>query len=208
MESEILAIFDEQQNRVGVAPRADVHRIGHWHETFHCWVIAKEDGIDYIYFQIRSAAKKDFPNLLDTTAAGHILAHEEICDGIREVQEELGITVSFNELVSLGVIKNCIIMDDFVDKELCNVFLYQSKESMDQYSLQKEEVSGIVKTEFAAFYELWLGKKTEIKVEGFVIDEAGKNVSINRMVNKNDFVPHERSYYKSIIGLISSELHT
>jgi isopentenyldiphosphate isomerase len=105
MESELIKRFDEHGNQAGVATREEIHKMGYWHETFHCWFIGREEGIDYIYFQIRSGTKKDYSNLLDITAAGHLLAHETIYDGIREVKEEIGIDVSFNELVPLGVIK-------------------------------------------------------------------------------------------------------
>ncbi len=36
MHNEILIIFDEAGNRIGTAPREEVHQLGHWHETFHC----------------------------------------------------------------------------------------------------------------------------------------------------------------------------
>jgi isopentenyldiphosphate isomerase len=188
---------------VGVATREEVHKRGHWHETFHCWVVSREDEKNYIYLQIRSGSKKDYPNLLDITAAGHLLAHETKEDGIREVQEELGIDVSFDELIPLGVMEYCVIREGFIDKELANVFLYKSKQTFDQFKLQKEEVSGIVRAEFETFYELWLGKKQEIKVEGFEINEAGQRNAINKTVSKDRFVPHENSYYEAVLKMIS-----
>ncbi|PGZ97828.1 NUDIX hydrolase [Bacillus pseudomycoides] len=206
MESELLKIFDEHRNPVGVATREEVHKLGHWHETFHCWFISRENGIDYIHFQIRSKTKKDYPNLLDITAAGHILAHETVYDGIREVKEEVGIDVSFDELVSLGIIDYCVTMEDFIDKELAHVFLYENKKTMDEYKLQIEEVSGIVKAEFNSFSELWLGEMDEITVEGFEMNEAGEKISIHKAVDKSNFVSHEHSYYESIIRLMRENM--
>ena len=199
MESELLKIFDEHRNPVGVATREEVHKMGHWHETFHCWFISRENGVDYIHFQIRSHTKKDYPNLLDITAAGHILAHETVYDGIREVKEEVGIDVSFDELVSLGIINYCVTIEDFIDKELAHVFLYENKKTMDEYKLQIEEVSGVVKAELNSFSKLWFSEVEKIIVEGFEVNEAGERVLIHKTVDKSNFVPHEHSYYESII---------
>lgn len=207
MENERLKIFDEHRNQVGAASRKEVHKTGHWHETFHCWFISREDGIDYIYFQIRSETKKDFPNLLDITAAGHILAHETIGDGIREVKEELGIDLSLNQLVSLGVIKDRIVQEDFIDKELGNVFLYQGEGVIDECTLQKEEVSGIVKTEFYSFYDFCLGEKFEINVEGFVMNETGEKVLLNKTVGIDSFVQHEDTYFERVAKLIKDKIN-
>ncbi|MBA4496112.1 NUDIX hydrolase [Paenactinomyces guangxiensis] len=206
MENETLKIFDEHGNQTGVATREEVHRIGYWHETFHCWFVSREKGIDYIYFQIRSDLKKDFPNLFDITVAGHILAHETVGDGIREVKEELGMDVSYDELVPLGVIKDCIIQEDFIDKELCNVFLYPYKKTINDYKLQKEEVSGIVKAEFNAFCELWSGEKEEIPVAGFELNQAGEKIPLHRMAGKNSFVSHENTYFETVIKLIKKTI--
>jgi isopentenyldiphosphate isomerase len=130
MENELFNIFDDNKMPIGVATRSEVHKIGYWHETFHCWFIYKEAGQDYIYLQIRSDTKKDYPSLFDITAAGHILAHETIEDGVREVQEEIGINVSINDLISLGVINYCVIRKELIDKELAHVYLFESNNSL------------------------------------------------------------------------------
>ncbi|EDL64867.1 NUDIX hydrolase [Bacillus sp. SG-1] len=104
MEKETLNIFDNEGYHIGAAARDEVHRQGHWHETFHCWFIKWENEKYFLYFQLRSMDKKDYPNLLDITAAGHILSHETFEDGIREVKEETGINVRYEELVPMGII--------------------------------------------------------------------------------------------------------
>jgi isopentenyldiphosphate isomerase len=174
VENEKLKIFDQNRKQIGAATRGDVHRIGYWHEAFHCWFVSKENGADYIYLQLRSDTKKDYPNLLDITAAGHLLAHETVQDGVREIKEEIGIDVSFYELVLLGIIDYCVIKENFIDKELANVFLYRSDKTFDEFTLQREEVSGIVRAEFNDFSELCLRKKEAINIKGFEISKDGK----------------------------------
>ncbi|WP_391204029.1 NUDIX hydrolase [Psychrobacillus sp. L4] len=199
MENEVLKVFDVGRNEIGKATREEVHRLGLWHETFHCWIIGRDVGTDYIYLQIRSASKKDYPGLLDITAAGHLLANETVRDGIREVKEELGISVSFEELISLGIIDYSVTSGNLIDKELANVFVYDCSLSFDDFALQVEEVSGIVRAEFKQFEALWLGELEEIQVEGFEVISTDNRVSIKKIVTKNNFVPHEKSYYEAII---------
>jgi len=194
MNREIMNIFDEQRNHIGTANRDDVHREGHWHETFHCWFVNEEKGTNFVYFQLRSDVKKDFPSLLDITAAGHLLANEFVFDGIREIKEELGIDVLFNDLISLGIIKDCIVTGEFVDREFAHVFLYKTHDYQFDFQLQKEEVSGVVKANLDDFYEFCLGQKEEIRVEGFMTDEQNTEMFISKNIMKNDFVPHPDSY--------------
>lgn len=202
---EVLKIFDENKNEIGIADRDEVHKKGYWHETFHCWFVEKNDDIDYIYFQKRSNEKKDFPNLLDITAAGHIMSNETVYEGIREVKEELGIDVKMKDLISLGVIEDSIVTNSFVDREFANVFLYH-KEDTDHFNIQIEEVSGIVKTEFYHFYDLCLGKKKEIKVEEFEINELGEKIAMTMNTSLEQFVPHEKGYLEKVVKLIADNI--
>ncbi|MBS4201366.1 NUDIX domain-containing protein [Bacillus sp. FJAT-49732] len=195
MENEILNIFDERGKVMRKESRRVVHEKGYWHETFQCWIVGKENGTDYIYFQIRSDEKADFPGLLDITAAGHILSHETVEDGIREVQEELGINVTMNELIPLGIIKNTIVTGHFIDNEFGNNFLYISEQPLT-FKLQVEEVSGIVKANFNDFYQFCFGEVEEI----LVISETE---SIHQYISKNDFVPHQDTYFKTVAKRIA-----
>ena len=187
MENEQLKIFDEYRNQIGVATRKDVHRLGYWHEAFHCWFISEEQGTVYLYLQLRSNTKKDYANLLDITAAGHLLANERVQDGVREVKEEIGIDISFQELIPLGIINYCVIREDFIDKEIANIFLYKSKKSLDDFTLQEEEVAGIVKAEFNHFAELWFGERETIRIKGFEIKQDGTKTLIDENVGRNSY---------------------
>jgi isopentenyldiphosphate isomerase len=206
MESEMIKIFDEDRNPIGEATREEVHKKGLWHETFHCWFIQKEEGTTFVYLQLRSSLKKDYPNLLDITAAGHILAHESIEDGIREVKEEIGVEVSMDNLVSVGIIDYCVVKDEFIDKELAHVYLYESDFWLDDFTIQRAEVSGIYRIRLDDFERLLLSDSFEVVAEGFEESESGERIMLNKMITKADFVPHEKSYYESVIHSINNLL--
>ena len=169
-------------------------------------VFSREAEVNYLYLQHRCAMKKDYPNLLDITAAGHLLAHESVYDGVREIKEEIGIDVSFDELVPLGIIEYHQTKEDFIDKELANVFLYESEHRLDDFTLQPEEVSGIVKVVLNDFEEFWTEAKDKVNIKGFEMNQEGRRMMIDRFVGRDEFVPHDLSYYESIIRLIRENL--
>ncbi|PFA67736.1 NUDIX hydrolase [Bacillus sp. AFS015802] len=208
METEKLAVLDGNGIRIGVASRSEVHAKGYWHETFHCWLAHYDDSRkeSFVYFQLRSDNKKDYPGLLDITAAGHILADEKIEDGVREVHEELGIPVPFKELHPLGVVKGELLQEGMADREFTNVFLYTKPVSYEQFHLQREEVSGIFRSTVKDFQSLILDVKQEIDIEGFLISKEGIKQRLGHKVGYHHFVPHERSYLLEIINRISGRL--
>lgn len=207
MKDEMLKVFDQNRQEVGIASRDEVHKLGLWHETFHCWFIQTSEESDYIYLQLRSNHKKDYPGLLDITSAGHLLFTETVEDGVREVEEELGIEVSFDELTLLDVIASSITVGELNDNEFAHVFIYESSVKMEDFQLQEAEVAGIVRTAFKQFAALWMEEVTHIEVEGFQIDEDGNREAIQMVVSKEHFVPSGSSYYQAVIDGIRQVIH-
>lgn len=179
---ELLKVFDEDYKYVREETRETVHREGLWHETFHCWLV---DGTN-VFIQKRSATKKDFPSLYDITAAGHLLADEDIMDGIREVEEELGLQVDPSKLKRMGAVRDVIRLPGFIDKEFTNVFLYQSTFETSDFTLQQEEVESIHAISIEELQRLFVGEVDEIQ---------GENEST---LTLSDFVPHETTYFHAV----------
>jgi isopentenyldiphosphate isomerase len=206
MESEKLRVFDESGNCIGVEAREEVHKKGYWHETFHFWLVSREEGVEYIYFQLRSKQKKDYPNLLDITAAGHILATKTVEDGIREVKEEIGIDVTMGDLLPLGVIPYTNVHQELIDRELAHVFLLVRKYEMENFLLQPEEVSGMAKVRLDDIIELWEGKTEKVEADGFKMSPYGESAEWKESVNKGHFVQHEDHFYLEIFAAIKKKL--
>ena len=80
--------------------------------------------------------------MYDITAAGHLLAGESEEDGVREIQEELGIQVSIGQLTFLDAIPNSIKLPSFIDNEISLVYLYEVKAPLI-FNFVDEEVEGL-----------------------------------------------------------------
>ena len=206
MDSELLNIFNEHQVPIGVATRGAVHKHGYWHETFHCWFISRDENSEYIYFQLRSEHKRDYPNLLDITAAGHLLSNENVEDGIREVKEETGIEVSIHELIPLGVTEYVVTTSKIIDKEFAHVYLHNYDGSLDDFMVQKEEVSGMFIAQFKDFFDLWMHKSNQIDISGFFMDDSGNKIKVNKIVGRAQFVPHHETFYTLLVNQIKDIL--
>ena len=206
METEKITVYDEHGNREGIATRQAIHEKGYWHETFHCWIVSHQDNRDVQYLQLRSEGKKDFPGLFDITAAGHLLADENVEDGVREVQEELGLDVNFEELISLGMIKDQLAINGFLDNERCHRFLYKGLENIgDTFVLQHEEVSGMAKLDVEEFIALVKGEKDKVGVKGFLITANGREM-LKKKIGLKDLVPHSPEYWERIVEQIGQQL--
>lgn len=98
--AELLDVYAaDGTTRLGTKARDAVHRDGDWHLAFHLWVVRR----DGVLLQRRARSKDSWPGRLDATAAGHLVAGERVADGLREVDEELGVRYAPGELVALGV---------------------------------------------------------------------------------------------------------
>jgi isopentenyldiphosphate isomerase/tetratricopeptide (TPR) repeat protein len=98
---DLLDTYNSQGELQGSAPAALVHDQGRWHRSFHCWITGRDvSGQITILFQRRGPAsrKKDFPDFIDISAAGHYRAGEGVEGGVRELKEELGIEVAASDL--------------------------------------------------------------------------------------------------------------
>ncbi|GAA0302234.1 isopentenyldiphosphate isomerase [Gracilibacillus halotolerans] len=206
MTDELLKIFDENRKELGVAPRSDVHRFGYWHDTFHCWFTTRIEDVVYIYLQLRSENKEDYPNLLDITAAGHLTNDETVEDGIREIEEEVGIPVSYTDLEKLTTIKYSVEKNEFIDNEFAHVYLYHCTQNLDDFSVQEDEVAGIVLANFEEFSQLWFGERESLNIKGFKMNKYGNRESYDEIVGKEKFVPHPISFYEEVIRRIKRKI--
>ncbi|MGE9942693.1 NUDIX hydrolase [Bariatricus sp. SGI.161] len=195
--SEILDIYDAKMNHIGVANREDVHKLGYWHQTFHCWIVRNENGKNYVLFQIRDKEKSVAPNKLDITAAGHLKAGETKEDGLRELEEELGIRVNIEQLHYLGIRITASENSKQINKEFAQVYMLHDDTPMDRYTLQEGEVAGLVQIEVSDGLRLCAHEVDNIPCTVFRPDKNGVDVE-QSTVEFGQFISRIDSYYYKI----------
>ena len=99
----------------------------------------------------------------------------------------------------LGVFEYSATKDNFIDKEIANVFLFDFEDGFEEFTLQLEEVSGMVKVRFNDFEQLWSGAKDRVGINGFVLNENGEKFSVKEQAGREKFVPHQLSFYNQVI---------
>ncbi|UJF35850.1 NUDIX hydrolase [Paenibacillus hexagrammi] len=198
-EEEWFDIFDENMNRIGAAPRSEVHAKGMWHQTFQCWIVSCEKEAPMILLQLRHPDKDLFPDLLDISCAGHLAAGETIYDGVRELAEELGIEAQFDELLPCGIYaEEDVISEQLADREFCHVFVFKHDRPLKEYMLQPEEVSGLFAVPLQQFRELITHQLDAISAEGVLLTLNGSLQAVQRRIALNDIVPHPQDYYELV----------
>ncbi|HUN05533.1 MAG TPA: NUDIX domain-containing protein [Aggregatilineales bacterium] len=193
---EMLDIYDENLRHLGVKDRDAVHRDGDWHRVFHCWVIYRDpvEG-DVLVVQRRGALKKTFPNYLDVTAAGHFTAGETMRDGVREVQEELGIKVHFEDLIPLGRRLDVARYGELIDREFTDCFLCIYRQPISAYQVQRSEVAGLVAVPIDAAIDLCEGRRASLTCQAAGLESPTLKVTLD------DFVPRVDAYLYKVLLL-------
>lgn len=191
---EIIDIFDENNQFLGKEKKHTVHKLGYWHRTFHCWFIQNDGQKIFVLFQKRSVSKNLHPLLLDVTAAGHLLSGESPEDGIREVTEELGIKISKDELIFLGIRCHVQKGDSSIDREFQYVYLSNSNISLNSYNLNHEEVDAIVQIEANEGLDLITERRHSMTVTG--INSEKKPITMT--ITPSHFIKRLDNYYQQI----------
>nr|WP_202113131.1 NUDIX domain-containing protein [Paenibacillus sp. MMS18-CY102] len=193
---------------LGQATRAQTHALGHWHQTFHCWLTHRQGDDRFVRFQLRQLTKDTNPGHYDITAAGHLSAGETLAHAVRELEEELGVIVPFTSLHPLmqwrEQAEGEVNGQPFIDRELSHVFGLVCDLPLTSFKLQAEEVSGIYEAKLEEMADLFEGKLAEIEAAGAELDAAGHLMPTVRTVTATQFVPRDSQYYIDIFNKLRS----
>lgn len=135
--------MDAAGSRTGTScAKSEAHRNGYLHPTIHVWILTADKKV---LIQQRSFKKDTFPGLWDVSVAGHISAGEDpLSSAVREIEEEVGLQISSNELIFIGTqLAKHLHAEHLIDHELHYIYLLQREIYLKDVTIQKEEVAGI-----------------------------------------------------------------
>lgn len=105
--NELLEIFDDAHQRVGLVARNVVHKLGMWHRTANIFLF-RSDG--RLVVQRRHKNKDVWPDAWDLSVAEHLRPGEEYLAGAeRGLLEELGVENVHLEPIT-GVIRSSLVI--------------------------------------------------------------------------------------------------
>lgn len=142
MTDELIDIYDENNNHLNIQKmKSEAHKKGLWHRSSHIWIYNSNKEI---LLQLRAKEKPLYPNMWDISAAGHVSAGEDpITSGIREIEEEIGLSVKEQDLNFWKIKKNQTIFKDIINKEFYYIYFLKFDGDIKQLKMQKEEVQNI-----------------------------------------------------------------
>lgn len=156
--------------------KSEAHKKGIYHASAHIWIF---DNDKNVLIQKRAANKDTFPNLWDISVAGHISAGEApLTSALREVEEEIGMIISKEQLHFIGTSKKSVQHHaNLIDNELHYIYVCEIAFNINSLKIQKEEVSAL------------------------------QSIHLNDLIEKvktKDFVPRSDNYYPFIFDHIKN----
>ena len=117
------------------------HKKGLWHKAVAVFIINSKK---QVLLQKRSKNKKMWPDMWDISAGGQVLAGEFGFQAIiREIKEELGLSVKKEEIIFIGCSTSINKKGDILNKHFNEYYIVTKDIDEKNLSLQKEEVSEV-----------------------------------------------------------------
>lgn len=180
---ELIDVLDSTGNPTGeTIMKLEAHRRGIFHPTVHIWFHTTKGEV---LLQQRADNKDTYPLLWDVSVAGHIGAGEPVLlSALREIKEEIGLTVAGKDLEKIGIFKSVQKhRKDLVDCEFHHTFLACLNVGQDTLIKQESEVRALALVPLSQFME-------ELQHPGA----------------SQKYVPHDMAYYLTVIKAIQDRL--
>ncbi|PIF01486.1 MAG: hydrolase [Maribacter sp.] len=180
---ELVDILDDGGNFTGkTAMKSEAHKHGLFHPTVHVWFYTANG---QVLLQQRSRDKEIDPLLWGVSVAGHVSAGENIeASALREVHEEIGLSINKGQLHKIGVFKSIRrYNEDLIDSEFHHTYLCELEVPFPQLRKQDSEVEALELIPLLRFSEETWG-----------------------LANLRKYIPQGVDYYRTVIEAIKKRL--
>lgn len=191
---EVLDIYNEDWQCIGTALRDEVHEHGLLHRVVHCWIFQKTQPM--FWFQQRAHTKKDFPDYFDLPCGGHVDVGETPVQAVqRELREEIGLHVTENDLISLGMYRAPDFhIPGYYDREMSHVFMLR----MDEPAfVLGEEVQRMVRVSAENFYQMEVKQRENILIQL----QNGEQI----LVGRNQWCCHDGEFQAVVLPYLQQK---
>ena len=198
--TELLEVFDAHGRPTGRAKsRAAIHLDGDWHQAFHCWIV--RPGPEVV-LQRRSERKDTFPGCWDAAAAGHWRFGETAAQAARELTEELGLSVPFQQLRYRGREPEArTFANGLIDREHHQVYRLAWPAPLASYRPDPEEVIGLAAVPTAELLELVGGQRRRLHAtEAVSVSPSGQLLPADVVLDVADLVPYSLARLERLLG--------
>lgn len=141
---EFIDTYNESHQFIGKFEKLKAHQLGLWHDVFGCLIF--NPITNDIFFQLKNHNHNGINknDLLEITSGGHLQSGERIEDGVREVKEETGLIVSFQDMIYSGT-RKCDNDNNMIIREFQHFYLLPLNVTLQDFKPLDDEVIGFVK---------------------------------------------------------------
>ena len=188
---EQIDFFDENCNFIGVTSIDEVHQKGLWHQTVAFWLFNPKERV--VYLQLRGPKNRIGPNTFDASSGGHLSAAETKEDGVRELKEELGLSILPEQCVYFKMYKNIVHLPNYTNHEFCHIYFIETENSLKDFVLEKGEVSNLFALNFVDIHTFLQGKSVEI-----ISLKEKRNITLDDMCAASERI--QNGYYSDVLN--------
>jgi isopentenyl-diphosphate delta-isomerase type 1 len=176
MADEYIDIVNEDNELTGVSEQKSIaHKNGLWHRAAHVWIYNSQREV---LLQRRASNKDFYPDMWDFSVGGHVTAGESVeRSAVREVKEEIGISIDMSELECLQIRKIMHVFNNLRNHEFQYVYVLKKDILIEDMVKQDTEVADLG----------W-----------FSIEE------VLTMKRNNEVLPHPKHYWEYMMDIIQA----
>ena len=175
---EFVDIYDKDGNLLGYCEKENAHKLGYYHKVFGCLIYNQKKNKVFLQIKNPNHNKVNKKPLLEITAGGHLMSGETLKNGVREIKEETGFDVKYDDLTFVEE-RTCDkkISKNYKIHEFQYYYIIDMKIDVKDFkNYDTEEVIGFIELDIHDLIKLLNNKTKKIKGKR----ENGEIVNIDK----------------------------